>query len=80
MIRDKAAPHVAREAWTVKFDPEVVVAFTEVHLAHAVKIVGVSDDLDLVARLREGSAENTRCQGKCGAIAALLSRCDPPAS
>ncbi|HEY0144878.1 MAG: Cof-type HAD-IIB family hydrolase [Methylovirgula sp.] len=49
LIRDKAAPHVAREAWTVKFDPEVVVAFTEVHLAHAVKIVGVSDDLDLVA-------------------------------
>ena len=49
LIRDKAAPHVAREAWTVKFDAKVVPSFTDAHLAHAVKIVGVSDDLDLVA-------------------------------
>jgi len=48
-VRDKAAPHVAREAWTVKFDAEVVASFTAAHLAHAVKIVGVSDDPDLVA-------------------------------
>jgi Cof subfamily protein (haloacid dehalogenase superfamily) len=49
LIRDKNAPHVAREAWTVKFDANVVASFTDVHLAHAVKIVGVSDDRDLVA-------------------------------
>jgi Cof subfamily protein (haloacid dehalogenase superfamily) len=49
LIRDKAAPHVAREAWTVKFDAKVVPSFTDAHLARAVKIVGVSDDLDLVA-------------------------------
>jgi Cof subfamily protein (haloacid dehalogenase superfamily) len=49
LIRDKDAPHVAREAWTVKFDAKVVASFTDAHLAHAVKIVGVSDDLDLVA-------------------------------
>jgi Cof subfamily protein (haloacid dehalogenase superfamily) len=49
LIRDPNAPHVAREAWTVKFDAKVVVEFTAAHLAHAVKIVGVSDDLDLVA-------------------------------
>jgi Cof subfamily protein (haloacid dehalogenase superfamily) len=48
LIRDKNALHVAREAWTVKFDPEVVASF-DAHLARAVKIVGVSDDLDLVA-------------------------------
>ena len=48
-VRDKAAPHVAREAWTVKFDAEVVPSFTAAHLARAVKIVGVSDDPDLVA-------------------------------
>ena len=40
---------MARETWTVKFDAKVVASFTDAHLAHAVKIVGVSDDLDLVA-------------------------------
>jgi Cof subfamily protein (haloacid dehalogenase superfamily) len=49
LVRDRAGPHVAREAWILQFDPTVVAAFTDVHLAHAVKIVGVSDDLDLVA-------------------------------
>ena len=49
LIRDKDAPHVARETWTVKFDAKVVASFTDAHLAHAVKIVGVSDDHDLVA-------------------------------
>jgi hypothetical protein len=49
LIRNPDAPHVAREAWTVKFDAKVVPTFTDAHLAHAVKIVGISDDLDLVA-------------------------------
>jgi len=49
LIRDQAAPHVARETSTVKFDPKIVASFTDAHLAHAVKIVGISDDLDLVA-------------------------------
>ena len=49
LIRDQAAPHVARETSTVKFDPKVVASFTDAHLAHAVKIVGISDDLGLVA-------------------------------
>jgi hypothetical protein len=49
LIRDKDAPHVAREAWTVKFDPVVVGAFTKTQLARAVKVVGVSDDHDRVA-------------------------------
>jgi Cof subfamily protein (haloacid dehalogenase superfamily) len=49
LIRDKNAPHVARETWTVKFDATVVASFTDAHLAHAVKIVGISDDLGLVA-------------------------------
>jgi Cof subfamily protein (haloacid dehalogenase superfamily) len=49
LIRNKEAPHVAREAWTVKFDPRVVPSFTDADLAQAVKIVGVSDDRDLVA-------------------------------
>ena len=48
-VRDAKAPHVAREEWTVKFPP-VVVDDLDPRLDHAVKIVGVSDDLDLVAR------------------------------
>ena len=31
LIRDNAAPHVAREAWTVKFDARVVPEFTPMH-------------------------------------------------
>lgn len=49
LIRDKGTPHVAREAWTVKFDARVVPEFTDEHLSHAVKIVGISDDLERVA-------------------------------
>jgi Cof subfamily protein (haloacid dehalogenase superfamily) len=49
LIRDPKAAHVARETWTVKFDARVVPAFTDAHLADAVKIVGVSDDLAAVA-------------------------------
>ena len=49
LIRDRAAPHVAREAWTVKFEATVVTAFTDADLANVVKIVGISDDLALVA-------------------------------
>jgi len=58
LIRDKDAPHVAREAWTVKFDAKVVASFTDAHLARAVKVVGVSDDFDLVAAC-EKLAQNT---------------------
>jgi Cof subfamily protein (haloacid dehalogenase superfamily) len=48
-VRDLSAPHVAREQWTVRFPPTLVADFTAA-LASAVKIVGVSDDLDRVAR------------------------------
>lgn len=57
LIRDKDAPHVAREAWTVKFAPKVVTSFIDEHLAHAVKIVGVSDDLDVVAACEKAAQE-----------------------
>jgi Cof subfamily protein (haloacid dehalogenase superfamily) len=51
-IRDPSAPHVAREQWTVKFAPTVI-ASLEAPLSNAVKIVGVSDDLDRVARCEQ---------------------------
>src|SRR6202050_4172834 len=49
LITKADAPHVAREAWTVKFQPKVVSDVRE-HLQDVAKIVGVSDDLDLVRR------------------------------
>jgi Cof subfamily protein (haloacid dehalogenase superfamily) len=58
LIRNQDAPHVARETWTVKFDAKIVASFTDAHLAHAVKIVGISDDLALVAAC-EKAAQNT---------------------
>jgi Cof subfamily protein (haloacid dehalogenase superfamily) len=48
-IRHADAPHVAREQRTVKFAPTIVKDFDGV-LGSAVKIVGISDDHDLVAR------------------------------
>ena len=49
-VHKREAPHVDREAWTVKFEPTVVEPFAEDDLDKAVKIVGISDDLELVAR------------------------------
>jgi Cof subfamily protein (haloacid dehalogenase superfamily) len=44
-------PHVARETWTVKFEPKVMPAGGVHGLAHDVaKLVGVSDDHDAVER------------------------------
>ncbi len=52
-ITDAAAPHVAGEASTVQFEPTVVPDLSP-YLKQAVKIVGISDDLDAV---RECEAE-----------------------
>jgi Cof subfamily protein (haloacid dehalogenase superfamily) len=49
LVRNPDAPHVSREAWTVRFPPAVV-GDLDTALAHAVKIVGVSDDHERVAR------------------------------
>jgi hypothetical protein len=49
LITRPGAPHVAREAWTVKFEPKVVPDF-EGLLDRVAKIVGVSDDHDRVQR------------------------------
>jgi hypothetical protein len=49
LITKTDAPHVAREAWTVKFEPVVVQDVGE-KLDQVAKIVGVSDDLDKVQR------------------------------
>src|SRR5215470_1998547 len=55
-VRDPKAPHVARGQWTVKFSPTVVVDFGAA-LDRAVKIVGISDDLGLVARCEKDAQD-----------------------
>src|SRR5690348_10463976 len=49
LITRSDAPHVAREAWTVKFEPKLVADFDGV-LHQVAKIVGVSDDHERVRR------------------------------
>jgi Cof subfamily protein (haloacid dehalogenase superfamily) len=49
LVAKSDAPHVAREAWTVKFEPTVVKDVAE-KLDQVAKIVGVSDDLEKVQR------------------------------
>jgi Cof subfamily protein (haloacid dehalogenase superfamily) len=48
-VRDANAAHVAREQWTVKFPPAVVKTFAGL-LGRVAKIVGISDDLERVAK------------------------------
>jgi Cof subfamily protein (haloacid dehalogenase superfamily) len=55
-VRDVQGPHVAREAWTVKFAPTPVAGFTSVSDGVA-KIVGVSDDHDAVQRAVDAARE-----------------------
>ena len=49
LVPDIKGPHVAREEWTVKFAPKQSSDFGAA-LEAAVKIVGVSDDLELMVR------------------------------
>jgi Cof subfamily protein (haloacid dehalogenase superfamily) len=51
-VRSRHGPHVDREEWTVKFQPTVVSAFSDA-LNRVIKIVGVSDDGDAMARCVE---------------------------
>lgn len=48
LVRDRDAAHVAREAWTVKFEPTVTDDLAS-SLDQVAKLVGISDDHDKVA-------------------------------
>jgi hydroxymethylpyrimidine pyrophosphatase-like HAD family hydrolase len=48
-VHERHGSHVDREEWTVKFPPTVVSSFDGL-LDNVVKIVGVSDDFDAVAK------------------------------
>lgn len=49
LITKPGAPHVARETWTVKFEPKVVADFDGM-LNQVAKIVGISDDQESITR------------------------------
>lgn len=49
LVRDAGAPHIAKEADTVRFAPTVVESFDDMTEGIA-KIVGISDDLEQVAK------------------------------
>jgi beta-phosphoglucomutase family hydrolase/Cof subfamily protein (haloacid dehalogenase superfamily) len=68
-IRSPGAPHVAREKAAVQFEPKVIEDVRAV-LDGAVKVVGVSDDLPLVAACEAG------LRGRVGAHASV-SRSQP---
>jgi hypothetical protein len=51
-VRWRHGPHVDREEWTVKFPPSVVPDFSA-SLNRVIKIVGVSDDAEAMARCVE---------------------------
>ena len=67
-VRSRHGPHVDREEWTVKFAPIVVSTFEDVR-DRVVKIVGVGDDRDTMAR---GLDEMRRLCGQH--VAAALSQ------
>jgi Cof subfamily protein (haloacid dehalogenase superfamily) len=55
-VRERHGPHVDREEWTVKFAPTVVADFTGL-TDNVAKLVGVSDDLEAVARCERAVRE-----------------------
>ncbi|XGV97655.1 MAG: Cof-type HAD-IIB family hydrolase [Leptolyngbya sp. BL-A-14] len=63
-VHERHGSHVDREEWTVKFSPTVVSSFDGL-LDNAVKIVGVSDDLEAVATCETDVQQTFRQQVHC---------------
>jgi Cof subfamily protein (haloacid dehalogenase superfamily) len=55
-VSDPKAPHVDREAWTVKFEPKVMHGFAGL-TDGVVKLVGVSDDHDAITAATRAAVE-----------------------
>ncbi|QLE57977.1 Cof-type HAD-IIB family hydrolase [Nostoc sp. TCL26-01] len=64
-VHERHGSHVDREEWTVKFSPTVVSSYDDL-LDNVVKIVGVSDNLDAVAKcetdVRQAFSPHVHCQ------------------
>ncbi|GAB1538361.1 hypothetical protein NUACC21_10200 [Scytonema sp. NUACC21] len=65
-VNERHGPHVDREEWTVKLAPTVVPSFDNL-LDNVAKIVGVSDDLEAVARCEVDTQREFREQVCCEA-------------
>ncbi len=64
LITKPDAPHVAREAWTVKFEPNVVPDFDD-RLGTVAKIVGISDDRE---RMQRCETDAQAALGSCATV------------
>ena len=58
-VHERHGAHVDREEWTVKFPPTVVSSYDD-KMDGVAKIVGVSDDLDAVAKCEKAVREGVR--------------------
>ena len=56
-VPDPKGPHVDREAWTVKFEPKVMQDGIRGLTEGVVKLVGVNDDHDVIAKAAHAAAE-----------------------
>jgi hypothetical protein len=56
-VPDPKGPHVDREAWTVKFEPKVMQDGVEGLTEGVVKLVGVNDDHDAIAKATHAAVE-----------------------
>jgi Cof subfamily protein (haloacid dehalogenase superfamily) len=74
LIVNPAGAHVAHETRTIQTPPTIVPAFTDVHLAAAGKIVGPSDDLNLIARV--AASLQQALAGRANAIRSQPYYCD----
>jgi Cof subfamily protein (haloacid dehalogenase superfamily) len=52
-VPEAGGPHVAREAWTVKFEPKIMTDGLKGLTGAVAKLVGVSDDTDAVTKAAE---------------------------
>ena len=76
-VRKQPASHIEREAFTVKYGPIFVPSYDGM-LNDAVKIVGVSDDLDAVAQCEAELQKELRGQSIRRPFTAVLSGRDKP--
>jgi Cof subfamily protein (haloacid dehalogenase superfamily) len=64
-VHERHGSHVDREEWTVKFPPKVVSSYDDL-LDNVVKIVGISDDLEAVAKcetdVQQAFSPHVHCQ------------------
>ncbi len=63
-VHERHGPHVDREEWTVKFAPKVVASYDGL-LDGVAKVVGVSDDLEAVAKCETDTQQAFGGQASC---------------